>query len=783
VLSQRGRPVEAEIEARRALIDQLYEHGRFAPETAEMLLSLTDIVAQQGRWADAEKLARATIDIYQQTGHGPGSWSLAHARANLGMVQVMSDRPAAGLESFRSLAADIGADPVLSRRILGGNLYYADALLADGQAAEAVRILRIVVQVRTNRLGSDHPNTAEARGLLGAALADSGDPKGAMEAFRLALPTLLAPAEGSGPDEVEDGSIGRARRTRLVLESYIGLRADSGDVTPEILAETFRTADTARSQTVQRSLAASAARASTRDPEMADLIRREQDSAQQLTAHRTMLADQLSAAPGQRDEAQIGHLRAQVESLQDARLSLRLEIDRRFPAYARLRSPPPAGLAEVQAALHDGEAMISILVGRKRSFVWAVPKSGRPAFAAVPLGQDEVAAMVARLRAPMEAQIADLGELPAYDLGLAYRAFQSFLAPVEAGWGDARSLLVVADRTLGQLPMSILVTEPATLAPETEGQTFLSAYRAVPWLVRRAAVTQLPSAASLVALRHLPPGPADRLPFIGFGDPWFTPAQAEAGRRDLNTRHVSPASSDAGLVGRGIATRALARRALPGTRGMDAARLSSLPRLPETADEVISVALALHADPVRDVFLGDLTTESRILSMPLADRRVVMFATHGLIPGDIDGLSQPALAMSNPAITKAGGSGLLTMDNVLGLKLDADWVVLSACNTASSDGSGAEAISGLGRAFFYAGTRALLVTHWSVESGSAALITTGLFRRAAETPGLSRADALRQTMLSLIDGPGAIDPGSKMAMFSYAHPIFWAPYALVGDGG
>ena len=103
--------------------------------------------------------------------------------------------------------------------------------------------------------------------------------------------------------------------------------------------------------------------------------------------------------------------------------------------------------------------------------------------------------------------------------------------------------------------------------------------------------------------------------------------------------------------------------------------------------------------------------------------------------------------------------------------------------TASADASGTEAISGLGRAFFYAGTRAVLVTHWAVESGSAAAITSGLFKRAAETPDLPRAEALRQTMLSLIDGPGAIDPQSKQVLYSYAHPIFWAPYALVGDGG
>jgi CHAT domain-containing protein len=115
------------------------------------------------------------------------------------------------------------------------------------------------------------------------------------------------------------------------------------------------------------------------------------------------------------------------------------------------------------------------------------------------------------------------------------------------------------------------------------------------------------------------------------------------------------------------------------------------------------------------------------------------------------------------------------------LKLDADWVVLSACNTAAGDGAGAEAISGLGRGFFYAGSRALLVTHWPVETRSARQLVSTLFERYAADPKLSRAEALRQASLAVMEDT-AKDAGGK-ALFSYAHPLFWAPYALVGDGG
>jgi CHAT domain-containing protein len=152
------------------------------------------------------------------------------------------------------------------------------------------------------------------------------------------------------------------------------------------------------------------------------------------------------------------------------------------------------------------------------------------------------------------------------------------------------------------------------------------------------------------------------------------------------------------------------------------------------------------------------------------------------VPGDLDGLTQPALALTAPAIAGIGGDGLLTMEKILTLKLDADWVVLSACNTAAAAGAGADAASGLARAFFYAGTRAALVTNWSVESGSARALMTDLFRRQNADPALTRGEALRQSMLAMIDGAGFTD-GAGKPLFSYAHPFFWAPYSIIGDGG
>jgi CHAT domain-containing protein len=134
-------------------------------------------------------------------------------------------------------------------------------------------------------------------------------------------------------------------------------------------------------------------------------------------------------------------------------------------------------------------------------------------------------------------------------------------------------------------------------------------------------------------------------------------------------------------------------------------------------------------------------------------------------------------------VTGDDDDGLLKMGEVLKLKLNADWVVLSACNTGAADGAGAEAVSGLGRAFFYAGTRAILVSMWPVETTSARKLTTGLFQYQKENKTLSRVRAHQKSILALIDSPGLIDDASGKVVASYAHPLFWAPFILVGDGG
>ncbi|MDP3699730.1 MAG: CHAT domain-containing protein, partial [Hylemonella sp.] len=207
----------------------------------------------------------------------------------------------------------------------------------------------------------------------------------------------------------------------------------------------------------------------------------------------------------------------------------------------------------------------------------------------------------------------------------------------------------------------------------------------------------------------------------------------------------------------------------------------TLTALPDTREEITAIATAMAADLQRDTFFGAQANRQNVLGSDLKQRRIVAFATHGLVAGDLPGLDQPALALS-PAPGKSITDGLLKLEDILKLSLDADLVVLSACNTAAADGTGAEAVSGLGRGFFYAGARSVLATHWPVETVSARELVTHLFERYTKDPLLTRAQALNRAMLDLIDTDVAKD-GQGRAVMAYAHPAFWAPYALYGDPG
>jgi CHAT domain-containing protein len=197
--------------------------------------------------------------------------------------------------------------------------------------------------------------------------------------------------------------------------------------------------------------------------------------------------------------------------------------------------------------------------------------------------------------------------------------------------------------------------------------------------------------------------------------------------------------------------------------------------LPETANEVCSVARDLGVGD-DSIVLGAHATENEVKQLSksgeLAKYRMLLFATHGALAGQVAGDSEPGLLLTPPNKATETDDGYLSASEIANLKLDADWVILSACNTAAGGSDGAEALSGLARAFFYAGARALLVSHWSVYSDATVKLITGAVSRMAADKNLGRAEAMRQSMLALI-GNGTPEE---------AHPSYWAPFVVVGEG-
>ncbi len=288
----------------------------------------------------------------------------------------------------------------------------------------------------------------------------------------------------------------------------------------------------------------------------------------------------------------------------------------------------------------------------------------------------------------------------------------------------------------------------------------------------------LPAVSSLNALRRVARPSAASKPMIGFGnplldgDPSYPQDRARAGRaREFENCSQTASKRLASFSGaRGVPPLA------PGGGLADVSLIRMQMPLPETALELCAVAADLEADP-HEIRLGARATEREVKRLSetgeLAQYRMVHFATHGALPGQVTGSSEAGLLLTPPAKASEEDDGYLTASEIAGLKLDADWVILSACNTAAASGQNAEALSGLARAFFYAQARALLVSHWAVNSDATVKLVTGAMRRLSADKSMGRAEAMRQSMLALIEKGEPYE----------AHPAYWAPFAVVGEGG
>jgi CHAT domain-containing protein len=780
-LKNQDRLVEAEVEARETLNEALGISGRNAEVTATIIGELGEILLRQGRLEDAEKLMRAALRTLEETNVSSDHGLMVEGRMRLGEVLSAEQKFDEAMEQFDLAKAEMQQNRYLYKSYLNvtKNAAFMLSLLRTGRIEEAAHQISAIHARNSKLLGEKHYLTAETLGFRGMVYAMQKNDSEALRDFSDALPVLLETSSG------DTFSYGRKMRLRYISETYLGFlaRLKGGELEKkagiDASSEAFKLADAISASTVRGAIGASTARTAVTSPELADLVRREQDAQKQLKILERALTDNLAAPSEQQLPELIKELKQKIDALTKARTVLVDEIKMRFPKYSELTTPKPVTISQLQNHLRPREAFISIYTADDQSYIWVIPHAGEVSFSTVSLGRTRLSQIVTDLRKALDPEPITLGDVPEFDISKAYGLYSKLLEPIEKGWKSATDLLIVAHGPLGQLPFSILPTAPVSL---TEGeQELFSKYRKVPWLIRKASVTRLPSASSFITLRILPEGDPYRKAFAGFGDPLFNKEQlAQAEKEKEEPAIVLASGGGGGFQVRGIR---ISEEGILDDEKIVSCTINNLNRLPDTSEEIKDIAEALGADPDRDIFLGKQASEHQVKSMDLSDRRVIAFATHALVAGDLDGLDQPALALSATSISSDNEDGLLTMGEILKLKLNADWIVLSACNTGAAKGKGADAVSGLGRAFFYAGTRAILVSMWPVETTSARKLTTGLFRYQKEDKKLSRARALRKSVLELIDGPGLkYDVTGKIAA-SYAHPLFWAPFIIVGESG
>ncbi len=781
-----GRFVEAELAAKQMATippeEGSYDTFVFV-NTVLSFGALADALYVQNRYDDAAYMARVTINRHYKQCSNPDGIPLVEAWRTLfkalgaqgkwDEIQDVLTILMRDMEPLSDRFEDLfAANPdILLARALG---------VTDGGADD--NLIRDVDAALVAGLVTDDENAPvimELKLIKAIALYRAGRADLAMNAFHGSMIAYLNNAYTQNGSTKAGGGEGRAEYFRQAYMEFLSSqqgRTAAQNIGVSAGHELFRIATLIPSGKVQKSFMASAARAAAKDPVLAGLVRQAQDLNEQILNAVDFLAFLETATLDQVDPKQLRSIRERIVLLNGAKETLDKETLDRFPDYADLMNPKAPSIDDFRDNLKPGEAALVIHTTTDQTYIWAIPKRGETAFAMIDIRRDGLADIVDDLRLALDPKnITSLLDIPDFDVVKAYGLYQLLLEPVQAGWKDARNLIVVAQGPLGLLPFSLLPTEPVSLPVSGVGNGLLFAkYRDIPWLARSHAVAILPSVSTLKALRSSSVTSVARRPFVGFGDPYFNVLQASLADQEalVQLAALSPQDGAEGLL-----------RSVPQTRAVDSATLGLLPRLPDTRSEIMAIATALGADMKRDVFLGRDASEANAKSRDLSGYKVVSFATHGLVPGDLNGLTQPALALSSPLVTgDDNNDGLLTMGEVLGLKLNADWVVLSACNTAAGDGQGAEAISGLGRAFFYAGTRALLVSNWPVHSAATTELMTALFSIQNDNATVGRSEALRQTRTHMIDTAVYKNSDGSDA-FSYAHPIFWAPFVIVGDGG
>lgn len=572
--------------------------------------------------------------------------------------------------------------------------------------------------------------------------------------------------------------------------------------------DAFQMVQRAQSSRAAAALGQMAARFSAGTDALAALVRERQDVAASWQALNTRITAALAAPAVQRDPVQEQAMRDQLAML-GARLdTLNARFAKELPDYAVLSNPQPLTLAETQNLIGTQEAVLVIASLANESLVWVIAKDAVRWFR-VPLGEEELTREVAALRCGLDNWLWDVAatydrcaelvkkyrydtnidgrfvQVLPFDLKRAHELYKTLLGPAEDMIKN-KHLLIVPSGPLTSLPFSVLITEPPMVAIPDK----IADYAEAAWLGMRRPLSMLPSVTSLRALRQFAKPSLASKTYLGYGNPLLEGPQTGQWR-EIYTQQAQlaraktcagPSPSMQTPVPAGFGQRSVGDfdQLLKGPRA-DIEQVRRQTPLPESADELCEIGRRLGA-PVSDIILGEKATETALKDMSdrgsLAGYGIVHFATHGALTGQLTGWSEPGLILTPPPtgtsdpVALQRGDGYLTASEVATLKFNANWVVLSGCYTGGASGENAEALSGLARAFFYAGSRALLVSHWDVQSDAAVKLTTRAFGQLSANPAIGRAEAFRLSMRELLE----------KGKTEEAHPSVWGPFVLVGEG-
>ena len=775
------------------------------PDIVRSLNNLAVLYSTQERLAEAEVLHKRVLDMREKTLR-PGHPDIASTLTNLGLVHQKQGRLAEAAQlltralEIREKALPAG-HPDLAVTLNNLALAYS----GQGRLADAETIYKRALAINEATLPPGHPDVSLSLNNLAALALQRHDWTGALALFsrgtdltisrarRMRLAETQAVSTQHGADE--------AAREAGNFYGYIKAAYQVAATAPaqhaRLSADTFNRAQWSMSSEAAASLTNMAMRSAKGDPALARVVREHQDLVNEWRQQDKALVLASTLAPERRDAASERAHRDRLAAIDTAIARIDRTLIKDFPEFAILNRSEPVPVDEVRSLLGSDEALILVLdtfaaAGTPdESFLWIVTKNDLR-WVRSSLGKDALAREVAALRCGLDASAwldkgaarcrnlvgvnysiddANTGKPLPFSLARAHALYRALFGQAEDLIRD-KHLLIVPSGPLTALPFQILVTD----APASAIAADPAAHANAAWLAKRHAITVLPSVASIKALRQFAKASRATQPFIGFGNPLLT-GPSGTDRRAWDRRGCGQPAAAVQVASRNV------RSAIPkffrgGLANVDEVR-AQYP-LPETADELCAVAQSMGIGE-RGVLLGEKATEANVKALSangrLASARIVHFATHGLLAGETAKLAaskaEPALILTPPETPTEEDDGLLTASEIAQLKLDADWVVLSACNTASgeSDRPGAEALSGLTRAFFYAGARALLVSHWAVNSEATVRLISKAFDELKANPKIGRAEALRRSMLSLINESSG-----------NAHPAKWAPFVVVGEG-